>query len=232
MTQILAFALGTEPASPATDSGVHGPGCYDADGKITCGWPERHDGTFTEPAPSPKDRPVASARSIGRLIDRLLTALIVVLGVLAVAVGILVFVANLHFETVTSNSMKPTFSAGDVVVTQAVPVSSVLVGDVISFYPPGKTEPVIHRITSLKTTTSGVVITTRGDGNPVDDLWLVTLQGTTAYRLVGVVPFIGWLTEIKGPLLILAGLLVLLVLVRQFTRKGVRKTDSPVVSSE
>jgi signal peptidase len=133
---------------------------------------------------------------------------------------------------VTSNSMRPTFSAGDVVVTQAVPVSSVRVGDVISFYPPGKTEPVIHRITSLKTTAAGAVITTRGDGNPVDDLWLATLQGTTAYRLVGVVPFIGWLTEIKGPLLILAGLLVLLVLVRQFTRKGVRKTDSPVVSSE
>ena len=229
MSQTAAFPLDPESASRSTDGGVHGPGCYDADGKLVCTWPERHDGSFTELAPSPPDQPVAAVRSIGWFVDRLLTALIVVVGVAAVAIGILVFVANLHFQTVTSNSMQPTFSAGDVVVTQAVPVSSVRVGDVISFYPPGKTEPVIHRITSLKTTAAGAVITTRGDANPVDDLWLATLQGTTAYRLVGVVPFIGWLTDIRGLLLIVAGLLVLLVLVRQVTRKGVRKTDSPVV---
>jgi signal peptidase len=158
----------------------------------------------------------------------MLTALIVAAGVAAVGIGILVIAANLHFQTVLSNSMQPTFSAGDVVVTQAVPIGSLRVGDVISFYPPNKTEPVIHRITSLKTTAADVVVTTRGDANPVDDLWLATLQGTTAYRLVAVVPFIGWLTDIKGPLLVLAGLLVLLVLVRQLTRKGIRRTDSPV----
>jgi signal peptidase len=230
MSQMAALPLDPEPASPVTEDGGHGPDCYDADGALTCASPERHGSTLTEPVPSPKDRPVASARSIGRLIDRLLTALVVALGVLAVAIGILVFVANLHFQTVLSDSMKPTFSAGDVVVTQAVPISSLRVGDVISFSPPDRTEPVIHRITSLKTTAAGVVITTRGDANPADDQWLATLQGTTAYRLVGVVPFIGWLTEIRGPLLILAGLLVLLVLVRQVMRKGVRKTDSsPVV---
>jgi signal peptidase I len=181
-----------------------------------------------EVLPSPQVVPVAKARSIGRPIDRMLTALIVAAGVAAVAIGVLVFVANLHFQTVLSNSMQPTFSAGDVVVTQAVPIGSLRVGDVISFYPPNKTEPVIHRITSLKTTGADAVVTTRGDANPVDDLWLATLQGATAYRLVAVVPFIGWLTDIKGPLLVLAGLLVLFVLVRQVTRKGIRKTDSPV----
>ena len=39
--------------------------------------------------PSPPDRPVAKARLIGRLIDRLLTSLIVALGVMAVGIGIL-----------------------------------------------------------------------------------------------------------------------------------------------
>ncbi|MGA2512744.1 MAG: signal peptidase I [Candidatus Limnocylindrales bacterium] len=229
MSQAAALPLDPGPASEANGGSVHGPACYDADGALTCDWPERHDESFTEPAPSPPDQPVATARSIGRLIDRLLTALVVAAAVAAVAAGILVFVANLHFQTVLSNSMRPTFSAGDVVVTQAVAVSSLRVGDVISFYPPDRTEPVIHRITSLKDSGAGVVITTRGDANPVDDLWLATLQGTTAYRLVGVVPFIGWLTDIRGPLLILAGLLVLLVLVRQVTRKGARKPDSPVV---
>src|ERR1035437_2689539 len=229
MSQAAAFPLHPEPASPGTNSGVHGPGCYDAAGKLTCAWPERHDGTFIEVLPSPPDQPVAKARSIGRLIDRLLTVVIVAVGVMAVAVGSLVFVANLHFQTVLSGSMRPTFSAGDVVVTQAVPITTLRVGDVISFSPPNSTEPVIHRMTSLKAAAAGAVITARGDAKPVDDLWLANLQGTTAYRLVAVVPFIGWLTDIKGPLLILAGLLVLLVLVRQVTREGVRKTDSSVV---
>jgi len=218
MSQAAAFPLYPEPVSPGTDSGVHGRGCYDADGKLTCAWPERHDGTFTEVSPSPPDQPVAKARSIGRLIDRALTALIVAVGVIAIAVGILVFVANLHFQTVTSGSMRPTVSPGDLAVTQAVPVSSLKVGDVIVFSPPiSSTEPVMHRIVSL----GNGVMTTRGDANNVDDPWQVTLSGTTAYRMVAVVPFIGWLTELQRPALIVAGLLVGLMILLEL-RKEVR----------
>jgi signal peptidase len=218
MSQTTALTLGPEPVVPATDSGVHGPGCYDADGKLRCGWPERHEESFTEVPPSPPDRPVAKARPIGRLIDRLLTSLIVALGVMAVGIGILVFVANLHFQTVTSGSMRPTISPGDIAVTQAVTVSSLNVGDVIVFFPPtSSTEPVMHRIVSL---VNGA-IKTRGDANNVDDPWQVTLSGTTAYRMVAVVPFIGWLTELQRPALIVAGLLVGLAILLEL-RKEVR----------
>lgn len=218
MSRAAALPLNPEPVSPGTDSRVHGRGCYDADGKLTCAWPERHDGTFTEVSPSPSDQPVVKARSIGRLIDRALTALIVAVGVIAVAVGILVFVANLHFQTVTSGSMRPTVSPGDLAVTQAVPVSSLKVGDVIVFFPPtSSTEPVMHRIVSL----GNGVMTTRGDANNVDDPWQVTLSGTTAYRMVAVVPFIGWLTELQRPALIVAGLLVGLMILLEL-RKEVR----------
>jgi signal peptidase len=204
---------------------VHGHRCYGDDGTVRCAWPEQHDPAFTGVLPFPKDRPVAVARSTGSLVDSLMTALIVAAGVVVVAVGVLVFVAHLHFQTVLSNSMRPTFSAGDVVVTQAVPISSLRVGDVIAFSPPNKTEPVIHRISSLKTTADGVVITTRGDANPADDLWLATLQGTTGYRLVAVVPFVGWLTEFRGPVLILAGLLVGLVALREIARRKEAPTE-------
>jgi signal peptidase I len=218
MSQTAAIPLDPEPASPGTDSGVHGPGCYDADGKLTCAWPERHDGTFTEVPPAPPDQRVVKGRSIGRLIDRLLTVLIVAVGVIGVAIGVLVFVAHLHFQTVTSGSMRPTISPGDVAVTQAVPASSLKVGDVIVFFPPtSSTEPVMHRIVSL---VNGV-ITTRGDANNVDDSWQATLSGTTAYRMVAVVPFLGWLTELQRPALIVAGLLVGLILLLEL-RKEVR----------
>ena len=55
----------------------------------------------------------------------------------------------------------------------------------------------------------------------MDDPWQVTLTGTTAYRLVAVVPFLGWLTELQGPALIVAGLLVGLAILLEL-RKEVR----------
>ena len=218
--------LDPEPASPAVDGGVHGPDCYDADGALTCGWPERHDGSFGGVSPTPAEPPVSKARSLRRLADRLLTVLIVAVGVIAVAVGILVLVAGLHFQVVTSGSMRPTISPGDVAVTQAVPVSSLKVGDVIVFYPPtNSTEPVMHRIVSL----DKGVIKTRGDANNVDDPWQVTLAGTTAYRMVAVVPFIGWLTELQRPALIVAGLLIGLAILLEI-RKEVRSRRARAVS--
>ena len=156
-------------------------------------------------APTPPEQPVSKARSLGRLADRLLTALIVAVGVIAIGIGVLVLVAGLHFQVVTSGSMRPTISPGDVAVTQAVPVSSLKVGDVIVFYPPtSSTEPVMHRIVSI----NNGVIKTRGDANNVDDPWQLTLSGTTAYRMVAVVPFIGWLSELQRPALLVAGLLM------------------------
>jgi signal peptidase len=150
------------------------------------------------------------------MIDHLLTVLIVAVGVIGVSVGILVFVNNLHFQTVTSGSMRPTISPGDVAVTQTVPVSSLAVGDVIVFFPPtSTTEPVMHRIVSL---VDGV-ITTRGDANNVNDPWQVTLTGTTAYRMVAVVPFLGWLTELQRPALIVAGLLVGLAILLELRKE-------------
>jgi signal peptidase I len=114
--------------------------------------------------------------------------------------------------------MRPTVSPGDMAVTQAVPVASLKVGDVIVFFPPGDTtEPVMHRIVSL----DNGVIKTRGDANSVDDPWQVTLTGTTSYRLVAVVPFIGWLAELQRPALIVAGLLVGLAILLEL-RKEVR----------
>ncbi len=146
-----------------------------------------------------------------------MTALLVTAGVVVLGAGIAVRVAGLNFQTVLSNSMRPTFSAGDVAITQAIPMDSVRVGDVITFYPPNSTRALIHRVTSLQ----DGVITTRGDGNAIDDPWHITLAGTTAYRMVAVVPSLGWLTELQRPALLLAGLLVGLAILLEL-RKEVR----------
>ena len=149
-------------------------------------------------------------------LSRVVTGLLLAAGATVAALGIASYVADLHFQTVLSNSMQPTVSAGDVAVTQAVPFDSVEVGDVITFQPPARSEPVLHRVTSLR----DGVMTTRGDANPVDDPWHLSPSGTTAYRLVAVVPAIGWVTQVQRPLLVIAGLLLGLAVLLEL-RKGV-----------
>jgi signal peptidase I len=217
-----------DPASPTKDGGEHGPDCYDKTGTLMCGWPERHAGPVTETVSTPTDEPAAAVTpksSKREILDRGLTSLIVGLSVIAVGLGILVFFANLHFQTVTSGSMRPTVSPGDVAITQSVPVDSLQVGDIIVFYPPGTTQAVMHRIVSLE----NGVIKTRGDANSVEDSWQIKLSGTTAYRMVAVAPFLGWLPELQRPALIGAGLLVGLAVLLEL-RKEVearRKKSQP-----
>ena len=138
------------------------------------------------------------------------------------ALGITIRVADLHLATVVSNSMKPTFSAGDVVVTQTVATDSIRVGDVITFVPPGGGRPLIHRVSSMQ---DGVV-TTRGDANSADDPWRATIVSPTTDRLVAVVPFVGWLTQLELPVLLLAALFGALAIVVALRKEVIRRTRS------
>ena len=150
--------------------------------------------------------------------SRLVTGLLLAAGVAVLVIGVTIRMADLHIDTVLSNSMQPTLSAGDVAVTQVVPTDSVRAGDVIAFVAPGTGRILIHRVASLE----DGVITTRGDANPVDDPWRITLTDPTAHRLVAVVPYVGWLTELQRPALLLAGALVALIILLEL-RKEVGK---------
>ncbi len=142
--------------------------------------------------------------------------MLLVLGVGVLAGGIAFRLADFHVQTVLSGSMRPTLSPGDLAITQGVPIGSLRVGDVVVFTPPTETQQVIHRIASRE----GDVITTKGDANSVADPWHVTLQGATGYRFVFVVPYVGWLTELRSVGLMVAGLCVVLLILLEI-RKGV-----------
>ena len=130
--------------------------------------------------------------------------------------------ADFHVQTVLSGSMRPILSPGDLAITQGVPMGSLRVGDVIVFTPPTETQSVIHRIASRQ----GDVITTKGDANSVADPWHVTLQGATGYRLVFVVPYLGWLIELRSLALVGAGLIVaVLILLEIWKGVGARRAQ-------
>ncbi len=126
--------------------------------------------------------------------------------------------------------MQPAVHAGDVAVLWQIPTSAVKVGDVISFYPPGDTTtPKMHRIVTLTQGQQGIQVTTKGDANNVADPWgKITLKGATAYRMVGVIPLVGWPTVaighfVAGLLLILAGALLVPVTYRSLRHPPERK---------
>jgi signal peptidase len=98
-----------------------------------------------------------------------------------------------HATPVLSGSMRPGLQPGDVVITQRVPITDLHVRDVVVFHPPNESETqTVHRIVKLTVKSGTTSITTRGDANTVDDPTVSSLGGTTAYRVVRVVPLIGY----------------------------------------
>lgn len=142
--------------------------------------------------------------------------LIVAFGALALA-GLQVGTGRWHATPVLSGSMRPGLQPGDVVVTQRVPISDLHVRDVVVFHPPNEAErQTVHRIVKLTVKGGTTFMTTWGDANPVADPTASGLKGATAYRVVRVVPLLGypavWLqSATHGGLVIALGVVLLIV---------------------
>ena len=155
--------------------------------------------------------PFGGRAAARRVVKRSVTAFLIVLVAGLIGVGTIVRTGHLSLDPVLSGSMQPTVHAGDVAVLWEVPTSTLRVGDVITFHPPGDTSaPKMHRIATLTRSDGETWITSKGDANRVADPWgKIGLRGATAYRMVGVVPLIGWVAVWVGP--ILPGLVLILM---------------------
>jgi signal peptidase len=123
--------------------------------------------------------------------------------------------------TVLSNSMQPTWSAGDVVVDTPEPLSAVRVGQAITFQAPIDGHALVtHRVIQVVKGGAHPVVRTQGDANPTPDAWTAKLENGPVWRARLVVPKLGWalfflhdrlfhvLTMIVVPLLLAATWLI------------------------
>jgi len=125
------------------------------------------------------------------------------------ALGLLVLVAvvagavfGVRPVVITSGSMEPTVSTGALVITRTVPAADLEVGDVVTV-PTTTGSRVTHRIVALDEAGSGVILTLRGDANPVPDAEPYPVS--SADRMVVDVPLVGYvLSAMRSP----AGLVV------------------------
>jgi signal peptidase len=119
---------------------------------------------------------------------------------------------------ITSGSMSGSYDRGSLMYAREVPTSSLRVGDVITYRPPGPTGKqglVTHRISWIGEDREGArAFRTRGDANQVADPWRFTLVRRTQARAVFQVPHVGYALAVladRRARMVLIGLPALLI---------------------
>jgi signal peptidase len=95
--------------------------------------------------------------------------------------------------TVYSNSMQPSFDAGDMIVVTRKPTSRVRIGDVITYaIPIGDRHTESHRIVKIVKRGAHPVVVTKGDANHDMDPWNARLTGSSVWVYRARVPYLGY----------------------------------------
>ncbi|MGZ4697335.1 MAG: signal peptidase I [Oryzihumus sp.] len=164
-------------------------------------------------APSPSARMLR--RALTWLRRGLTTVAVVAAAATVLGLGLLQH-SGRQLLIVTSGSMVPTFSPGDVVIIEQHPVAQLRAGMVITFQAPGSTgELTSHRIRSVEHLPEGVFFRTKGDANRAPDPNLAPAANVRGV-MTGTVPYVGrWLAFYQSPrgrVVILGGPLLMMAL--------------------
>jgi len=136
-------------------------------------------------------------KKVGKVISNIvftLFILLIVYIVIKVVIGALTSTApclfNHYVFVVATPSMDPTIAVGDIVLVKRATIDVVAQGDIISFISIDPSQAiyghnVVHRVVDIETIDGVLTLTTRGDANPIADVYKVT-----ADNFVGVVDFI------------------------------------------
>jgi signal peptidase I len=132
------------------------------------------------------------ARRAARVVSTLAVATGLVFGLVLIAPALL----GWQRYVIVSGSMTGTYDRGSLVMDQVVPVSSLKVGDVITYRPPAGSGPeglVTHRIASITADKLGhQVFRTKGDANAAADPWTFSLPNREQARVRVGIPYAGF----------------------------------------
>jgi signal peptidase I len=157
--------------------------------------PRTHSGTRAAvvtgvPAAAERARPLRRTLRAAVAVAMWILLGLAVAGLAAVTLG--PRLGLFQVETVLSGSMEPVFEPGDLLVIVPEPLTDVRAGQVVSFDAPTPGHRVeTHRVVRVINPGPHPVIVTKGDANSAPDPWRARLQGTTAWRMVAVVPHAG-----------------------------------------
>ncbi len=118
-----------------------------------------------------------------------------------ILVAVMVLAGFLQVFVVLSDSMQPTFTAGDVIVTVDTPARLLRVNDVITYRSPENRDCfVTHRIVNISNNREVLSFQTKGDANEQWDQYDVTFDKIVG-RMVVTIPLIGYLASLSHSVL-------------------------------
>ena len=127
-----------------------------------------------------------------RRVRELLLTLGAVLGALCLVLGIVAVTVGVHLLVFRSGSMSPTIDTGDLALTRTVDATELRVDDVVSVIDSSGNR-VTHRVVNLAEQGSERQLTMRGDANQQPDAEVYTVR--EAQRVVFVVPKAGYVVD-------------------------------------
>ena len=174
---------------------------------------------------------VTRARALAQAAGRVLMSVLMLLTLAAVAVTFLPGLLGYQRYVLVGSSMEPTIHRGSLVFDEVVPVADLRKGDVITYVPPGHSQPVTHRLISVKhpkQLMGKALFRTQGDNVADPDMRAFTLDKPTQARYSFAVPYLGWVFVALGTpqlrliLLVVPALLIALAMVARLWREGGR----------
>lgn len=199
---------------------------------------ESTEASHMTPGPSDAERALADVRArrnrrAGRGLLRALgygigIGVLALVLLLAVVTVIVPRVAGAHTLSVLTGSMRPKFPEGTLMVVRERPLSSVHIGNVITYEPQADNPHVVvtHRVVAITTATDGsFTFTTKGDANTATD------DPVSGKQVVGVlwysVPWMGWISNGRSWIVILVAVLLIVYAGYSLLENRRRKTGHP-----
>ncbi len=110
---------------------------------------------------------------------------------------------------IKTNSMEPTISINDVVITKKVKKEKIKKGDVITFLQEG--EVITHRITQIDDNGN---YTTKGDNNNIEDIFKITYENIEGKHIL-TIPYLGKIVQALDNKIVLL-IITLIILIFMF----------------
>ncbi|TFF99086.1 MAG: signal peptidase I [Promethearchaeota archaeon] len=172
-------------------------------------------------------------RSIKKIVISIVVIIVAIVSPFLIYFGMQIALnTNSPLTVVVSGSMEPTYHKGDLLVLYGEDPANINVGDVIVFnayhWPSPPSEPVVHRVVDkqFNSALNRWEFQTKGDANPTEDPGWVP-EDSIIGKVVGWVPFIGWvkifLTE--GNLLIPLIVIIIIILIISLLWDVIKKEE-------
>ena len=173
---------------------------------------------------------------MARRVARVASTLAVATGLLFGALLVVSSPLGWQRYVIVSGSMTGTYDRGSLVLDEVVPVTSLKVGDVITYRPPAGAGPaglVTHRIASMTPgQAGGMVFRTKGDANQSADPWTFQLPKGEQARVRAGIPYAGFVLaalsrrDIRMLVVGLPALLIAILSVAGLWREAGRRADA------